>query len=104
MSDDFDPEAFNKNLKEQLKASKEAFKGEYAKELEQLSGLSKDEIDAITPGKLDMQKYDALITVVKEASRVNLEQAELKNRIEALGKVAVSIAKKVPSLAALLAA
>ena len=41
--------------------------------------------------------------VVKEASRVNLEQAELVNRIKSLGDVAVSIAKKVPTLAAMLA-
>lgn len=102
MTDAFDPEAFDKNLKAQLKASKDGFKGLYGDQLKELSGLSKDEIDAIIPGELDLQKYDALITVVKEASRVNLEQAQLQARIEALGKVAVSIAKRVPSLAAIL--
>ena len=102
MAETFDPEAFRKRLREQLKASREAFDGAYATELEQLSGLSRSEVDAITPGQLDMQKYDALITLVKEASRVNLAQAELKSQIEKLGKIAVGIAKKVPSLAAIL--
>ena len=102
MAESFDPEAFRKRLREQLIASREAFDGTYANELTQLSGLSRSEIDAITPGGLDMQKYDALITLVKEASRVNLAQAELKSQIERLGKIAVGIAKKVPSLAAIL--
>jgi hypothetical protein len=102
MAETFDPEAFRKRLREQLKASREAFDGVYATELEQLSGLSRDEIDAITPGQLDIQKYDALVTLLKEASRVNLAQAELQSQIKKLGKIAVGIAKKVPSLAAIL--
>ena len=49
----------------------------------------------------DLQKYDELITVVREASRVNLEQAALKAQIIKLGETAVTIAKRVPTLAAL---
>jgi hypothetical protein len=37
--------------------------------------------------------------VVKEASRVNLQQALLKKQIMKLGEVGIQIAKKVPSLA-----
>ena len=101
MADDFDPEEFKRRLKEQLKASREAFDGKYKDELSQLAGLSRTEIDAITPGITDLQIYDALIAVVKEASRVNLAQAELTTQIKKLGDIAVAIAKKVPTLAAL---
>lgn len=100
MAEEYDPEEFKRRLKEQLKTSREAFDGAYKKELSQLAGLSRAEIDAITPGITDLQKYDALIALVKEASRVNLAQAELINHIKKLGAIAVAVAKKVPSLAA----
>lgn len=102
MADEFDSRAFERRLKQQLKASREAFDGEYKDELAQLAGLSREEIDKITPGTTDLQKYDELIVLVKEASRVNLSQAALIERIKKLGSVAVSIAKKVPALAAAL--
>jgi len=101
VSDEFDLEGFKGRLKEDLKRGREAFKGKYAKELNELAGLSRNEIDAITPGVEDLQAYDALITVVKDASRSNLANAQLKQRIETLGSLAVKVAKKVPSLAAL---
>jgi hypothetical protein len=85
-----------------MKRADEAFRGDYAAETEELLGLSRTEIDEITPGALDLETYDRLIEVVKEASRVNVEQAELKRRIESLGDVAVRIAKKVTGLGALL--
>ena len=99
MSYEFDLEGFNADLKETLARGREAFKGKYKNELNELAGLSRAEIDKITPDLTDLQKYDELITVVKEASRVNLSQAELKNNIEKLGNVAIKIAKLVPSLA-----
>lgn len=102
MADDFDPEEFKRRLKEQLKASREAFDGKYKEELSKLAGLSREEIDAISPGITDIQIYDALISVLKEASRVNLAQAELGKQIRKLGNIAIAIAKKVPTLATLL--
>ena len=102
MPDEFDPNEFRRRLKDQLATSRAAFDGKYKDELEQLAGLSKEQIDAITPGGTDLQKYDELIAVVKEASRVNLAQSELKSQIERLGSVAVSIAKMVPEFAAFL--
>jgi hypothetical protein len=101
MSDDvkFDLKGFKNDLDETIKRSRDSFDGKYKKELNELSGLSKEEIDSITPDITDMQKYDELIAVVKLASRTNLQQAELKNQILELGKIAVSIAKRVPSLA-----
>lgn len=98
---DFDLSGFEETLKAELERSNAAFKGKYASELDQLMGLSRTEIDALTPDITDLQKYDQLIAVVKDASSRNLAQAELKNRVERLGKIAVTIAKKVPSLASI---
>lgn len=96
-------EKFRRRVRESMKRADEAFQGEYANEVEALLAMSRQDIDAITPGPIDLETYDRLIEVVKEASRVNVEQAELKSRIEALGDIAVSIAKKVPRLATLFA-
>ncbi len=95
-------EEFKRKLREKMAENRQAFEGEYKDQLNDLMGLSKSEIDAITPDNTDMEIYDQLITVVKEASRVNLSQAQLKQRIEELGTIAVKIAEKVPSLAALI--
>ena len=99
MSNEFDLEAFDADLDATIERGRLAFKGKYKNELNELAGLSREEIDAITPDLTDLQKYDELITVVKEASRVNLAEAQLKQKIEKLGAVAVKIAKRVPSLA-----
>ena len=96
-----DIEAYRKKLKERAKANRLAFEGQYREEIKELLGLSREELDQITPDTTDIETYDQLITVVKEASAANLAQAELKNHILELGEVAVSIAKRVPSLAAL---
>lgn len=42
-----------------------------------------------------------MIKIVKETSARNLSQAELKNRIETLGDIAVTIAKKTATFAKL---
>jgi Glu-tRNA(Gln) amidotransferase subunit E-like FAD-binding protein len=96
-----DIEEFKRRLREKMAENRQAFEGLYKDELNGLMGLSRAEIDAITPDLTDLEIYDQLITVVKEASRMNLAQAELKSRIEELGEVAVAIARKVPTLAAL---
>ncbi len=92
---------FRKRVKQKLKENREAFEGKYKDELNQLLGLSKEEINKITPDTTDLEAYDNLITVVKEASRVNLSQAELKKRIQDLGEIAVEISKMVAPLAKL---
>lgn len=99
----FDLKAFQAGLVTTLENGREAFKGLYKSELNELAGLSRAEIDAISPGTTDLETYDQLISVVKEASRVNLAQAELKNQIVKLGELGIKIAKRVPSLAAILA-
>ena len=98
MSSEFDLDAFDKDVRRRLQEGHEAFKGQYKDELKELLGLSRKEIDAITPDTTDLQKYDELTTVVKEASRKNLTQDQLIQQIEKLGSVAISIAKHVPLL------
>ncbi|MEJ5352397.1 MAG: hypothetical protein WHS65_12485 [Melioribacteraceae bacterium] len=92
---------FRKRVKQKLKENREAFEGKYKEELKQLLGLSKEEIDKITPDATDLETYENLITIVKEASRVNLSQAELKKRIQDLGDVAIEISKLIPPLSKL---
>jgi len=96
-------EALRKQLQAIIRRNREAFEGTYADEIDGLLGLSRDEIDAITPDATDLAVYDQLIEVVKDASRKNLSQAELKRRVKALGAVAVEIARKAGPLAALFA-
>ncbi len=92
------PEEFKARLRKKMIENREAFEGEYNVELSALMGLSKLEIDEITPDKTDMETYDKLITVVKEASRVNLAQSQLKEQIKEMGSIAIKIAEKVPGL------
>jgi predicted house-cleaning noncanonical NTP pyrophosphatase (MazG superfamily) len=94
-------EEFKKKLKKKLEENRKAFKGKYSEQLNELLGLSKEEIDSITPDMTDLEIYSNLISLVKEATKSNLKQAQLVKQITDLGEVAVQIAKKVPSLAAL---
>ena len=88
-------EAMRRELRAFARKNREAFTGKYATEINALAGLSKEEIDAITPDGTDLAVYATLMDVVKDASRKNLRQADLKQRIRELGEVAVEIAKKV---------
>jgi vesicle coat complex subunit len=88
-------------FKEMFKEADKAFNGTYGNELNALMGLSKDEIDSVTPDTTDLQMYSILVEVVKDASRKNLSQAKLVENIKELGDLAVKIAKKVPQLASL---
>ncbi len=79
-----------------------AFKGAYKDELNRLEGLSREEIDSVTPGTEDLTVYSVLIKVVEQASRDNRSQASLIADIKELGDVAVNIARKVPRFGKLL--
>jgi hypothetical protein len=96
-----DIEAFRRKLKKRAEENRISFEGRFRDEINGLLGLSKEEIDRITPDTTDLEVYDQLITVVKEASAANISQAELKTRITELGEVAVSISKRVTKLAGL---
>lgn len=91
-------EEYRKKLKERAKRNRAAFRGMYKDELKALMGLSKEEIDKITPDTTDMEVYSQLISIVKEASADNIGQAELKKSILDLGDIGVKIAKKIPPL------
>jgi hypothetical protein len=94
-------EDMEKELEELLELSHRAFVGRYAEQIDELLGLSRTEIANITPDLSDLEVYDRLVSVVKAASKNNLSQAELVERILALGDVAVRIARKTKSLAQL---
>ena len=95
-------EEYRRKLEERARVNREAFKGKYKDALNELMGLSKSDIDAITPDTTDLETYAQLISIVKEASADNIDQAELKNRIVALGEVGMEIAKRIPALIDLL--
>ena len=82
-------------LKRLFEEADAAFDGLYARELEELSGLSRAEIDQISPGTTDLKTYNVLMKLVEEASRENMKKAELIQQIKELGEVGVSIAKRV---------
>lgn len=92
-------EAFRKKVQQRIHENRLAFEGEYAEEIKGLLGLSREEIDAISPeSSIDLETYDRLITTVKEASSANLSKAQLVSQIKELGSIAVRIAKMVPGL------
>jgi len=96
-----DLDSFRQELQTKAKENRLAFEGQYREEIQGLLGLSREDLDQITPSTTDLETYDQLITVVKKASAANISKAELKNRVMELGEVAISISKRVPKLAAL---
>lgn len=85
-----------------LEEADAAFNGQYKKELNQLKGLSREEIDAVIPNTADLKIYSELIKVVETASKENLSQAQLIDNIKKLGDIGVQIAKKIPRFSSLL--
>lgn len=92
---------FKKNVDASLKRTQESFEGKYANELGGLLGLSREQIAEVVPGLEGQQEYSRLISVVEEASRMNVSQANLRSQIKSLGENALQIAKMVGGLAAL---
>ena len=90
-----------KSLEELFAEADQNFNGVYKKELNELTGLSKAEIDSVTPGTEDLKVYSVLVKVVEQASRNHDKQAKLVEDITKMGEIAIKIAKKIPSLAAL---
>lgn len=82
--------------------AEQTLNGRHANFYKGLRNLSPEEIDDITPDTTDQKEYERLIALVQQATQQNLDQAQLIERVKALGAVAVAIAKKVPSIAALL--
>ena len=92
---------FDKEFTDDIKTVKESQAGPYAEAVRDLLGLSAENLKVGNLKSTPIETYSALIGLVEKASAMNLSQAQLKERIQSLGKTAVSIAKKVSSLAAL---
>ena len=76
-----------------------AFKAQYGAELEQLKGLSEEEIAAITPGTEGQEAYATLVQVVDQASKENLDKAQLASNLRAGGGMVLNLARRfVPGL------
>jgi len=76
-----------------------AMDGEHGEIYKELRALTPEQIDDITPDTRDQREYECLMEVVQQATEKNIDQAELVERVKALGAVAIKIAKRVPTLA-----
>ena len=100
MSDE-DRELLRRRIRAAIGRADAAFAGQYAEELKELLGLSQVDIDRVAPGGTAAEDYNKLISVVREASRINAAQADLAANIKSLGGSALRIARLVPGLSAL---
>ncbi len=85
-----------------LLVADEAIDCRYQCELDELTDLLKEELSKLTSNKTDEAVYAALIALVAQASKENLDQTQLIDRIKEMGEVAIKLAKKVPNFATLL--
>lgn len=85
----------NRRLKRLFEEADRAFDGKYAKELEELNGLSGSELEEILPDTASLKTYNVLIKLVEEASKENMSKAELIDQIKQTGDIGVSIAKRI---------
>ena len=79
-----------------------ALDGKFSSIYKELRALCPEEIDSITPDTTDQVEYEKLISLVQEATRKNLSQSELIDRIKAMSSTAQTIASKVTGLAGLI--
>ena len=91
---------FEREFDKALKEADAEFDAKYADELAALKGLSPDDLQAISPGATS-EDIERLIEAVKAATARNESNAALGERIRGLGDVAVKLARKVPSLSAI---
>jgi hypothetical protein len=104
MSTQDDLNAFDQQMDADFQKVDIAHAGPYADEVKSLLALSGQADSDGTVAVIAADDYSKLISLVEGASASNLSQAELKDRIVALGATAVSIAKNVQGLAGILAA
>ena len=96
-----DLDDFEKKFDKALEEADAEFNSKYAEELEALKSLSSEDLKVITPDATS-EDIDQLIETVKSATARNESNAALADRIRGIGDIAVSLAKKAPSLAAIL--
>lgn len=87
---------------DRFKEADKAFNNEFTDRLDKLKGLSQKEVEMATPGTAEHAVYQKLVKLVEKAISDNLSQAELITNIQGLGEVAVKVASKIPTFAALL--
>ncbi len=102
MNDVTDLDALFADMDKAAKRAKAALEGSLAAEYKDIRSLDPDTIKDITPDTTDEAMYEQLMAAVQEASARNESQAQLATRISQLGGLAIEIAKKAPSLAAIL--
>ena len=95
-------EAMLADLERAADRASQALEGKFSDVYKQLRALSPEEIGDITPDTTDQQEYERLIALVQEATVRNMSQAQLVERIRALGETAKMIARKTNALAGLI--
>ncbi|MBI5057183.1 MAG: hypothetical protein HZB61_11285 [Nitrospirae bacterium] len=95
MSDREDKKA---ELKKKSQESKQKTDALLSEEIQALQQAASSDLQRLRPKVTDTETYDKLIKAVNEASAKNESLAELKNRIEKLGAVAVKVGKEVVML------
>lgn len=91
----FDPNAFANKMDEYIEIADAEIKQEYKKELEELKGLSAEQIEQFGGTTSQM---DDIIKEVENARDNNLKQAALVGNLKTLGKNTYKLAKKVSAL------
>lgn len=88
-----DDQEFNDAVQAALDRNKAAIMGKHKNVLDALLRIPGEQLSMIVPDVSATETYNNLISIVKEASRANVQQAELENKIIALGNDAIKIAK-----------
>ena len=96
-----DPDALDSLFNSDVKDMDVPTSGPWAAELNQLVQRSSQAAAAGSLAVTNKATYDQLIAVVKQGSAEDLSEAQLTQRIQALGSDAVAIAKTVGGLAKL---
>ncbi len=91
----FDPNAFANKMDEYIEIADAEIKQEYKKELDELKGLSAEQIEQFGGTTSQM---DDIIKEVENARDNNLKQAALVENLKTLGENTYELAKKVSAL------
>ena len=91
----FDPNAFANKMDEYIEIADAEIKQEYKNELDELKGLSAEQIEQFGGTTSQM---DDIIKEVENARDNNLKQAALVGNLKTLGKKTYELAKKVSAL------
>lgn len=99
---DIDLDEIFAEMERAAERARAAMEGKFKDCYRELRALTPEEIDGVTPDVTDQVQYERLLALVEEATRKNMSQAQLVERVRALGDVAMAIARKTTSLAGML--